>query len=222
MNTSDESGSPSTASSGRTTVRRGANRADYESATVRSIIDAAPICHVAVTGESGPLALPMAHGRIEDTLYLHGALANSALAAGLEGGLCATFTCLDGLVVARSPFHNSMNYRCAVVMGTPWKVEDAEKLNALRAVSEHVAPAWEHGRPPNESELRRTLVLAVGIDEASAKVRSGGPVDEPEDADGPWWAGTVPLMTQWGTPVDATDLADGVGVPDAIASFADS
>lgn len=211
-----------TASSARTTVRRGAKRADYAGATVRSIIDAAPICHVAVTGDAGPMALPMAHGRIDDTLYLHGALANSILAAGLEGGLCATFTCLDGLVVARSPFHNSMNYRCAVVLGRPWKVEDAQKPAALRAVSEHVAPAWDHGRAPNESELRRTLVLAVGIDEASTKVREGGPVDEPEDVQGPWWAGTVPLMTRWGTPVDATDLPAGVEVPEAIATFADS
>ncbi|MGI9577841.1 MAG: pyridoxamine 5'-phosphate oxidase family protein [Microthrixaceae bacterium] len=222
MRTADDQQQPPSAPSARTRVRRGANRADYEIATVLSIIDAAPICHVAVTTGTGPLALPMAHGRIDDTLYLHGALANSLLGAGIEGGLSATFTCLDGLVVARSPFHNSMNYRCAVVMGTPSRVDGAEKLDALRAVSEHVAPLWSHGRPPSDAELRRTLVLAVGIEEASAKVRSGDPVDEPEDLDGPWWAGTLPLTSTWGAPSPASELAAGIEVPAAIADFAKS
>lgn len=213
---------PVSAPSARTTVRRGAPRADYRMETVLSIIDAAPICHVAVTTDHGPLALPMAHGRIGRNLYLHGALANSILEAGLVGGACATFTCLDALVVARSPFHNSMNYRCAVVLGRPHRIDGEEKQAALRAVSEHVVPAWSHGRAPTEQELRRTLVVGMPIEEASAKVRTGGPVDEPEDLDGPWWAGTVPLNRSWGPPVDATDLGPGIAVPPAISSFAGS
>jgi nitroimidazol reductase NimA-like FMN-containing flavoprotein (pyridoxamine 5'-phosphate oxidase superfamily) len=201
-------------------MRRGAARADYGMGTILSIIDAAPICHVAVTGAHGPLTLPMAHGRIDDTMYLHGALANSVLNAGLDGGICATFTVLDGLVVARSPFHNSMNYRCAVVMGTPQRIEGEEKVAAVRAVSEHVAPAWSHGRPTTDGELRRTLVVGMQVEEASAKVRSGDPVDEPEDLQGPWWAGTIPLTTTWGAPVDAADLGPDIAVPPAILSFA--
>jgi len=213
------SGAPS-ASSERTTVRRGVGRADYRMEAVLAIIDAAPICHLAVTTGRGPLALPLAHGRIDDTLYLHGAPANSVLNAGLDSGVCATFTVLDGLVVARSPFHNSMNYRCAVVMGTPRRIDGKEKLPALRAVSEHVAPAWGHGRAPSEQELRRTLVVAMPIEEASAKVRTGDPLDDPEDLDGPWWAGTVPLTSTWGPPLDAADLGPDIAVPPAIASFA--
>ncbi|MCP4436852.1 MAG: pyridoxamine 5'-phosphate oxidase family protein [Actinomycetia bacterium] len=204
----------------RTTVRRGASRAEYDPEVVRSIIDATPICHVAVNTDRGPIALPMAHGRIDDVLYVHGALANAMLRAALGGGMCATFTELDGLVVARSPFHNSMNYRCAVVVGMPREVRDRdEKLAALRAVCEHVAPAWGHGRPPNDAEIRRTLVLAVGLDEASAKVRAGDPVDEPEDVGGPWWAGTIPLQQQWGRPVTAMDGTEGVEVPAALVDF---
>ena len=203
----------------RTRLRRGVLRADYEPATVRSIVDAAPICHVAVDTTDGPLALPMAHGRIDDSLYLHGALANSLLRSALDTAMCATFTCLDGLVIARSPFHNSMNYRCAVVLGTPQLVDDeAEKLRGLRAVSEHVLPAWEHGRPPDAAELRRTMLVSLSLQEASAKVRSGDPVDEPEDLDGPWWAGTVPCETRWGSPVDSSDLAAGIAVPEGIAA----
>ncbi len=220
MSDTDPAVPPSSPPSARTTMARGAARADYRIETVLSIIDAAPICHVAVTGDDGPLVLPMAHGRIDGTLYLHGALANSILNAGLVGGVCATFTCLDGLVVARSPLHNSMNYRCAVVLGTPHLIDGGEKTAALRAVSEHVAPAWSHGRAPSEQELRRTLVVGMAIEEASAKVRSGDPLDEPEDLDGPWWAGTVPLTSAWGAPVDAADLGPGIAVPPAISSFA--
>ena len=208
-----------TAPSERTRLRRGAHHGTHDPSVIRSIIDAAAMCHVAVVTASGPMALPMAHGRIGDVLYLHGALANSVLGAGVGAQMSVTFTELDGLVIARSAFHNSMNYRCVVVFGAGRRVEGEEAIEGLRAVADHVVPTWDAGRPPSEAEIRRTLVVALPMSETSAKIRSGDPIDELEDINGPWWAGTVPLDRGWGRPIPSADLPAGIAVPDPVAQL---
>ena len=135
--------------------------------------------------------------------------------------ICITVTIVDGMVVGRCPFHNSMNYRGVVVRGVARKVTAPdEHLRALRLVSDHVMPTWETGRRPNATEISKTMVVAVALTEMSAKIRTGDPIDEPEDVTGPHWAGHVPLRTTWAAPVDAADLPDGVSVPTGIASLA--
>lgn len=210
--------SPSPPPSERVRVRRGAARAVYGPDVVRAILDAGTVAHVGVTGPDGPVVLPMAYGRSDDELYLHGAVANALLGAAGDAQVCVTVTLLDGLVVARSAFHCSMNYRCVVVLGRGRLVQDDdERLEALRLVTDHVAGVWSTRRPPSPSELRRTTVLAVDLAESSAKVRSGDPVDDDADLEGPWWAGVVPLSEVWGEPVPAGDLAAGHAVPGAVA-----
>lgn len=211
---------PSEPASPRTTVRRGTNRAEYSPEVMRAILDAGVIAHVGVQTDEGPLVLPMAYGRTDDELLLHGAVANSLLRAGEGVDICATVTIVDGLVVARTPFHNSMNYRSVVVRGTAHKIEDAQdKLDALRIITVHVANVWDHGRPPSEIDVTKTLVLRMSLDEMSAKVRATDPVDEPDDMTGPWWAGLVPLNHAWGEPKPADDLAPGIAIPAAVAAL---
>ena len=180
----------------RTTLRRHAERADTRRATLLAILDEAPIVHVGLSGDRAPMVLPMAHGRIGDRLFLHGARANallSALAQGTEA--CVTATLVDGLVVARSAFHHSMNYRSAVVFGRLEEVTgEVEKRRALDAILEHTLPGRaSETRPPTDAELRATRVLSMSLNEASAKVRRGPPVDNPADEALPYWAGIVPL-----------------------------
>lgn len=201
-------------------MRRGANRAVYETDEILAILDAGLIAHVGVATPDGPLVLPMAYGRDADNLYLHGALANHLLGSGDGTEVCVTVTLVDGLVLARGAFHNSMNYRSVVIRGRANKVEgDGERLRVLKLITDHVVDQWDTSRAPNPTELKRTLVIAVPLAEASAKVRAGDPVDEPEDADGPWWAGTVPITTTFGAPVAADDLADGRPMPAAVAAI---
>ena len=206
--------------SARMRVRRGADRARYNLADVLGILDAGLVAHVGVSTRDGPLVLPMAYGRDQDRLYLHGAVANHLLgtADGME--ICVTVTHLDGLVVARTPFHNSMNYRSAVVRGRALRIRDSErKLVALRLITDHVATHWDAVRPPSPSDLRKTLVLELPLAEASAKVRSGDPIDEPEDVAGPWWAGVVPITTHFEAPVTSADFAGEMGPPAPIAAL---
>lgn len=206
----------------RVRVRRLPARAAYDADTVHTILDAAPIAHVGVATESGPVVLPMAFGRQDGLLYLHGSAANGLLRAGGSAEVCATVTHLDGLVLARSAFHHSMNYRSVVVRGTARRVEDRdEKVEALRCITDHVVARWDDSRPPTEVELRQTLVLALPLDEASAKVRRGGPNDDEEDRAGPWWAGVVPIEQCIGDPIDADDLAPGTPVPAAVRRLVD-
>ena len=210
---------PTSAPSDRVRLRRGAARGDYDRATVREILDDALIAHVGVSTDDGPLVLPMAFGRTDDVLYLHGASANGLLGAAVDAELCATVTEVDGLVLARTPFHNSMNYRSVVIRGRGRRVDDPdEHLDALRLISEHVVANWDDGRPPSASDLRRTLVLALPLEEASAKVRAGDPVDEPGDLDGPHWAGTVDLDRRWGSPRRAADLRVDVSAPAGVVA----
>ncbi len=206
------------APSDRVRLRRTATRGRYDREAVHAVLDAGLVAHVGVGTAEGPVVLPMAYGRDDDTLFLHGASANALLGSGVDAELCATVTLLDGLVLARTPFHNSMNFRCVVVRGRGRRVTDPEEhREALVRITDHVVPTWALGRPPSDAELRRTLVLALPLTEASVKVRQGDPVDEPEDLAGPHWAGTVAVATTFGEPVAAADLTPGIEVPDGVS-----
>ncbi|MEY3587848.1 MAG: hypothetical protein RJA47_444 [Actinomycetota bacterium] len=201
----------------RTTVRRGASHAEYGRAELLSILRAGQIAHVGVNTADGPLVLPMAYGVTPEVMYLHGALANSLLKAAADG-ICATVTLLDGLVIAKTSFNNTMNYRSVVVRGTPRLVTDeAERLVALRVITDHIVANWEHLRPPSESELRATRIIALPLDEMSAKVRTGPPENDEADADAPHWCGEIPLVSRWAAPVTAPDA--GAPVPSSIAAL---
>lgn len=207
--------------SDRTTVKRGANRAAYDPATIQEILAAGTIAHVGVATEAGPIVLPMAYTATTDELLIHGSVANAMMRAGKSVDVCVTVTILDGLVVARTPFHNSVNYRSVVVRGEATVVDDpTAKLDALRAINDHMVEIWDTARPPSDIDLRQTLVLSVPLNEASAKVRGGDPIDEDIDMDGPHWAGVVPITTTWGEPTSARDLAPGIEMPDAVAAMA--
>lgn len=205
----------------RTTLRRAAHRAVYDPSEILAVIREAPYCHVGVSTLDGPLVLPMSHGCDGEHLFLHGAHANSVLGAALEGDLCATFTLVDGLVFGRTAFHNSVNYRSAVVRGRGERLEGDLKVAALRHISDHVVATWDEGRPPTDAEIRATLVVAVPLAEASAKVRTGDPSDETEDLEGPWWAGTVPVWLTFGQPLPAANVRSGTPVPPAMLALAD-
>lgn len=196
----------------RNRVRRIPDRARYEKNEIYAILDEALVCHVGIVTEGRPLVLPMLPGRLGDTLYLHGALASRLLKHIAQGGeVCITATLIDGLVLARSIFHHSVNYRSAVLFGKGRVVEkEDEKLRALEAISEHVCPGrWDEARRPNPRELAATAVVAVEVESASAKVRSGPANDDPADAAWPTWAGVLPLTWVAGEPIPA----EGVNLP---------
>lgn len=217
----------STLQTDRTTVRRLASRGVYDRDAVYAILDEALICHVgfALTSEDGrvqPAVIPTIHTRVGDQLYFHGSAASRMLRS-LRNGVeaCVTATLLDGLVLARSSFHHSMNYRSAMVFGNAREVvEREEKLRVLDALVEHVVPGRSReSRAPNEAELRQTLVLALPIDEASAKVRTGGPVDDEADYAMDLWAGVLPLKLMPQRPVADERLASGIEVPEYVARY---
>ncbi|HUP48553.1 MAG TPA: pyridoxamine 5'-phosphate oxidase family protein [Thermoanaerobaculia bacterium] len=209
-----------TLQTGRTTVRRLPGRASYDSETIHAILDEALLCHAGFVVDGAPVVIPTIHTRIGQTLVFHGSAASRMLRTLRDGvEACVTVTILDGLVLARSAFHHSMNSRSVVVFGTAREVTDRqEKLRALEALVEHVVPGRAaDARPPTEEELRATLVLALPITEASAKVRSGGPVDEEEDYALPIWAGVLPMRLIPGEPL--ADERGGVGVPDYVREY---
>ena len=188
----------------RTRLRRLPARGAFDRATIDLILDEALVCHIAFVVEGQPFAIPTGFARAGDDIYVHGSSASRmvrALAGGLE--MCLTVTLVDGLVLARSAFHHSMNYRSVVVLGTARLVEDAvEKREALRLFTERIAPGrWRTLRPVTEQELKATSVLALPIAEASAKVRSGPPIDDEADYGWPVWAGIVPLRLSRGEPI---------------------
>ncbi|HEY0372982.1 MAG TPA: pyridoxamine 5'-phosphate oxidase family protein [Thermoanaerobaculia bacterium] len=187
----------------RTKVRRLAKRGHYDRATIHAILDEALICHVGFVVEGAPVVIPTIHWRQGDELYFHGSAASRMLRSLKEGvDACVTVTLLDGLVLARSAFHHSMNYRSVVVFGNARVVEGDEKLRALDALMEHITPERaSEVRSPNEIELKQTLVLALPLEEASAKIRTGGPVDDDEDYALPVWAGVVPMTLTRGEPI---------------------
>jgi len=182
----------------RTQVKRLPKRGKYERETVFAILDAGFVCHVGFTVDGQPYVIPTNYGRSGDTLYLHGSAASRMLRTLSEGvPVSVTVTHVDGLVLARSAFHHSVNYRSVVVLGTARLVTDpAEKMEALRVFTEHVMKGrWDDVRQPTEQELKATSVLALPLEEVSAKVRTGGPIDDEEDYTLPVWAGVLPLET---------------------------
>ncbi|HWE52308.1 MAG TPA: pyridoxamine 5'-phosphate oxidase family protein [Bryobacteraceae bacterium] len=189
----------------RTTVRRLPKRGVFDRAEVFKILDEAFICHVGFCDESGrPVVIPTAFGRAGERIYLHGSAASRML-RGLAGGLpvCVTVTLVDALVLARSAFHHSIDYRSVVMFGEAVPVEDpAEKNEALRLITDHLVPGrWDDVRQPTDKELKATSVLALDLAEVSAKVRTGGPIDDEEDMELPVWAGLIPLRIVAGEPL---------------------
>jgi hypothetical protein len=176
-------------------VRREPQRGRYDRETIDAILDEALYCHLAFEVDGQPYAIPTLHARVGDTLYVHGSAASRMLRRASSGfRVCATVTLLDGLVLAKSVFNHSINYRSAVVLGEAQLVEGDEKRDALRAFTEHVAPGrWDEARQPTDKELKATWILALPLTESSAKVREGPPQDEPEDEDLRVWAGVVPV-----------------------------
>jgi uncharacterized protein len=189
----------------RTRVVREADRAVYDREAAYRILDEGFLCHVGFVADGQPFVIPTSYGRKGDSLYIHGSAASRMLRQMKDGvAVCVTVTLLDGLVLARSVFNHSMNYRSVVILGKGTLVEDAvEKLAALRVLSEHILPGrWDDSRQPSERELKATSVLRVPIEEFSAKVRTGPPIDDAEDYSFPTWAGVVPLEMKAGLPIN--------------------
>jgi nitroimidazol reductase NimA-like FMN-containing flavoprotein (pyridoxamine 5'-phosphate oxidase superfamily) len=206
----------------RTTLQRLRERGRLDRADLDAVLDAGLICHLGVVIDGFPVVLPTGYGRIGENLYLHGSSANKSLLSAAGQQVCVTITLLDGLVCARAVFHHSMNYRSAVVFGTARLVDEAqEKLAALEAVTNHLVPdRWDHARMPTRKELAATAVLALPLDEASVKVRSGGPKDDAEDYDSGIWAGVLPAALSFGAAEPDPALTGSVLIPDHIAALA--
>ncbi len=206
----------------RTTLRRLPQRGVFDRAAVHAILDEGLVCHVGFAVDGQPFVIPTSYARVEDRLYLHGSAASRMLRS-LTGGaeVCVTVTLLDGLVLARSAFHHSMNYRSVVVLGRALLVEDvAEKRAALEAIVEHVVPGRSAVvREPSEQELLATSVLRLDLVEVSAKVRTGPPVDDEEDLGRDCWAGVLPLRLSPGGPVPDPHLAAGRAVSHEVANY---
>jgi len=206
----------------RTTLHRRANRGCFEREVINAILDEALICHIGFVVDGQPFVLPTTHARVQERLYVHGAAASRMLRT-LERGtpVSVTVTLIDGLVLARSAFHHSMNYRSVLVLGSAREVEEqSEKRAALAALVEHVvAGRTADVRAPSAPELRATTVLCLPICEASAKIRSGAPLDDAEDLALPCWAGVIPLRLQAGAPLPDAQLRAGTPVPDAVACY---
>lgn len=208
----------------RTRVVREADRAVYDRETVYRILDEGFLCHVGFALDGQPFVIPTSYGRKDANLYIHGSAASRMLRQMKDGvPVCVTVTLLDGLVLARSVFNHSMNYRSVVILGKATLVEHADKLGALRVLSEHIIPGrWDDARQPNERELKATSVLRVPIEEFSAKVRTGPPVDDEEDYSFPTWAGVIPMEMQAGTPIDDPKLDSSRAVPDYARNYSQS
>ncbi|MDT5221109.1 MAG: uncharacterized protein QOF15_3214 [Mycobacterium sp.] len=201
----------------RTTPTRYRERARYDHATVHRILDEALICHLGYVNDGRPVVLPTTHARLDDVLYLHGSSGSGPMLAARLSGMpvCVTVTLIDGLVLARSAMHHSLNYRSVVAVGTARIVDDLdEKSSALHALLDHIRPGRAADcRPPNARELAATAVLALDLLEVSAKVRDGGVADDEEDLALPHWAGVVPLTLAAGTPEPAGDLDPTTQLP---------
>ncbi|MEV4456243.1 pyridoxamine 5'-phosphate oxidase family protein [Microbispora sp. NPDC049633] len=199
----------------RTTLNRSKERARTDRADLHAILDAGLICHFGVLAGGSPMVVPTGYGRIGDTLYLHGSTGATSLRAALGSPVCVTVTHLDGIVLARSAFHHSVNYRSAMVYGLARLVDDPEEqLAGLRAITEQLAPGqWDAVRLPDRKEMAATAVVALSLEEASVKVRQGPPKDDEEDYDLPVWAGVLPLTVAWGAPEPDPRLAPGIPVP---------
>jgi uncharacterized protein len=207
----------------RTTLRRLPARGHFDRATVNAVLDEALVCHVGFVSDGQPFVIPTIHARGGDQVFVHGSAASRMLKT-LQGGVpvCLTATLVDGLVLARSAFHHSMNYRSVVVLGDAQAVTDErEKWDALHAIVEHVAPGrWSEVREPNAKELAATLVLRLPIEEASAKVRTGPPLDDEEDYALECWAGVLPLRLTPGAPEPDPRMPAGRALPASVVKYA--
>ena len=206
----------------RTQVRRLPKRGSYDRQTIHSILDEGFICHLGFVSDGQPFVIPTGYARIEDNLIIHGSAASRAMR--LAGGgieVCVTVTLLDGLVLARSAFHHSMNYRSVVIFGKARVVSDKEeKTRALEALTEHVVPGrWADVRWPSELELKATTVLKLPIEEASAKIRTGGPIDDEEDYELDVWAGVLSLRLMPNDAIPDERLKNGAAVPDYVLNY---
>jgi len=206
----------------RTKLKRLPKRGHFDRETVYKILDEGFICHVGFAPDGQPFVIPTGYARVDDKLYIHGSQASRMLRT-LSGGLdaCVTVTIVDGLVLARSAFHHSMNYRSVVIFGRATIVDDpGEKNSALIALSEHIVRGrWADVREPTEQEMRATTVLSVPLVEASAKIRTGPPLDDEEDYALPIWAGVVPLRLEAGEPIKDPRLPDGIEVPEYALNY---
>lgn len=206
----------------RTRLKRLPKRGHFDRKTINSILDEGFICHVGFVVDGQPYVIPTGYARVGNDLYIHGSSASRmlrTLSAGVD--ICLTVTLVDGLVLARSAFHHSINYRSVVVLGKAFLVTDTEEKNtALEALTEHIVPGrWDAVRWPNELELKATSVLRLAINEASAKIRTGDPVDDEEDYSTDVWAGVLPLNIVPGDPVPDAKLAEGIECPDHVRKY---
>jgi len=207
----------------RTILKRLPKRGEYDHASVYQILDEAFICHVGFVADRKPVVIPTSFARIGGDLYIHGSAASRMLRSLQEGiDVCVTVTLIDGLVLARSAFHHSINYRSVVIFGNAKVVDDPdEKIKALHAFTDHVVTGrWEEVRPPTESEMLATLVLKLPLVEVSAKVRTGPPIDDEEDYDLSVWAGVVPLSIAAGSPISDDRLPADIEVPEYARRYA--
>lgn len=205
----------------RVRLRRLADQGSHDRADLETVLDAGFICHLGLNVDGWPMVVPTTYGRAGDHLYLHGSVASRSLRTAKEPApVCVTVTLVDGLVLARSVFNHSVNYRCAMVYGLPELLVDPdEKLAGLQVISDHAVPGqWGYARSPSVQELAKTTVLRMDLDEASVKVSEGPPDDDATDLDLDVWAGEVPLRTIRLEPVAAPDLRDGTVLPEHIAA----
>lgn len=205
----------------RSKVKRAPKRGHYDKATIYKILDASQICHIGFIHHNRPVVIPTIFGRAGNKLYIHGATV-SRLIVELEKGIDISVSVahVDGLVLARSAFHHSMNYRSVVAFGTAKLVADEDKNEALKVISDHLIPGrWEEVRPPNEKELKATKVLEIIIDEASAKIRTGGPVDDKEDYKLDIWAGEIPYKHLALIPIADENLKSEIEVPKSVLDY---
>ncbi|MCU0238888.1 MAG: pyridoxamine 5'-phosphate oxidase family protein [Pyrinomonadaceae bacterium] len=200
----------------RNQVRRVAKRGKYDKETIYDILDKAFLCHISFVLDGQPFIIPTLYARVDDAIYIHGSHISRML-KHLETGekICLAVTHVDGIVLARSAFHHSMNYRSAVIFGTGKLVEsDEEKLIALKAISDNILQErWEDCREPNQKELNVTSVIKIEIETASAKIREGMPIDDDSDYNSSFWAGILPINQTFGEPIDDDKLADGIELP---------
>lgn len=200
-------------------MQRLPERGHYDRATIAAILDAAPICHLGFTVDDQPWVIPTICARVDDVVYVHGSPASRMLRTLKRGvNVCLTASVIDGLVIARSAFHHSLNYRSVVVVGQAQLVGDlATKRLAAEAITNHIVPGrYDEARPPTDKELRATSILALGLDEASAKIRNGPPADDDDDYDLPIWAGVLPVRTTYGEPVPDARLTPGIEPPPSL------
>ena len=207
--------------SNRSRVKRISNKSDYSKETVHAIIDEALFCHLGIIHDGKPVVIPTIHARMGDHIVFHGSNASRLLKISNNNEICVTITLLDGLVMARSLFNSSMNYRSAVIFGKGEIIKDHdERMAAFKSITDHIAPGrWDDARQPNNSELKQTSVVRMPIDEASAKISMGPPDDEDEDYALDYWAGVIPINQTYGEPESDPILQEGITIPDYLKNY---